>query len=201
MWIDIITYSIATILVLWFLYDKYATSEEKEMDLDENENEDDEVISMDLVNKWNGLIVSRVIFLSFDGVLHKCERGDFSAVGEAIKLVNQIEDVGIVLNSNWRFFCSEEELIGRLKGLESNIIGVVGELSSHSSDSKYSAAKSWIEEMIPAAKWCAITGTNEGYPKTSKNVVLIDRLEGLNLDNSDTLDRVKWALGDIKAVH
>ncbi|MCV2361637.1 hypothetical protein LNV08_21950 [Paucibacter sp. TC2R-5] len=143
-----------------------------------------------------------LLFLDFDGVLHKygCKPADLFTRLPLLEAWLQLHPgVDVVVSSTWRLTRSLDELRSHFSaGIRSRIVGVTPKLAGDSPErfSREAEVAMWLRQSaLPWRPWAALEDQAWLYRPFNKRVVLCDPDTGLTKFDLDRLASLVAAVG------
>jgi len=132
--------------------------------------------------------VKKIIFLDFDGVLHKTTSSEDQLFNKLDLLaeVMQTNPCSIVVSSSWRFHHDISKLKEYLRPISKLIIGTTGE-PFIGKFPRYNEIKEYVLKNSPLANWRALDDSFLEFPKDCIELILCNGKTGLTEKEAITL--------------
>jgi hypothetical protein len=134
---------------------------------------------------------SDIIFLDFDGVLHRGNSGTFRKLPLLDALIHELPQLGIVLSTNWRHTEDLESLQGyfSVPETEARVFDVTPILHGHSRAQRQREIEAWLAVHRGVARYVALDDSADLFEPNWRGLHLTDPREGLTVDDIAQLKR------------
>lgn len=121
-----------------------------------------------------------LLFIDFDGVLHRAESGTFEFLPNLVRILGVMPEVDVVISSNWRINARREWLLDHFPpSCHDRIVGVTPVLSGrHQRQAECEA----FAAAAGATRFLAVDDERDLFHPACPWVVYTDRYEGLNAE-------------------
>lgn len=128
---------------------------------------------------WRGPSRGRaLLFLDFDGVLHRAEDGSFEFVPRLEELLNLVPDLDVVISSTWRINASRSALLGYFPpSTHDRIVGVTPVF--HCRHARQAECLAYAA-AAGVTRFVAVDDDRSGFAPDCPWLVLTDRYQGLD---------------------
>ena len=121
-----------------------------------------------------------VLFLDFDGVLHRAENGSFEWMGNLDAMAARIPSLAIVLSTNWRINASRDYLLEPFTpSLRGKVCGSTPDLSDGEAFQRQRECVAWAKENA-AVRYVAVDDDISLFRPDCEFLFLTDRYVGLD---------------------
>lgn len=126
-----------------------------------------------------------ILFLDFDGVLHRGFTGTFSKLPLLLDWLDANPSVGLVLTTSWRLDSTIEVASSYLGAGQCRVLGLTPDLSAQGCN-RMDEVQAWLAEARWQGSWAILDDEATLFPKTPY-LVVTDKKEGLTLENLEAV--------------
>lgn len=122
---------------------------------------------------------AKLVFLDFDGVMHRAENGSFERLPQLETLLAQLPDAMVVISSNWRINASRQYLLSHFPpALHSRIVGVTPQMPDGNPAQRERECRRFAEHLA-IRHYVAIDDEANLFSTNCGFLIQTDRYEGL----------------------
>lgn len=127
---------------------------------------------------------TQLLFLDFDGVLHRGFTGTFSKLPLLLNWLDLELSVGIVLTTSWRLDCPLTHVAGFLGTGATRVVGVTPDFSNSSNQAgpRMAEVLAWLGTHSWKGPWIILDDDSSLFPVTDR-LVQTDKSVGLTTEN------------------
>lgn len=120
-----------------------------------------------------------VIFLDFDGVMHRAENGSFERMDLLIRLLDAVPEAMICIASDWRLSMTADDLVGLFPAeIRHRICGVTSDLDNGQPFPREREGLAWARKRS-TSRFVALDDNPSLYAPGCDFLILTDRYTGL----------------------
>ncbi|MBC8737075.1 hypothetical protein F6X40_09665 [Paraburkholderia sp. UCT31] len=137
----------------------------------------------------------KVLFLDFDGVLHRYQSGTFTKVPLVVEFLRDHPDIDVVISSTWRYDNSLDELRQIFPvDIEHRIIAVTPDLSETTGRiargfARITEIEAWLRGAGEDIVWRALDDEPGLFPHGAEKVVFTNSAEGVTPADIERLEQ------------
>lgn len=121
-----------------------------------------------------------ILFLDFDGVMHRAENGSFERMPQLSRLLAEHPDLVVVLSTNWKVNAAPERLLALFPAeLRGHVVGVTPDLADGSPFQRERECVAWAKAR-GLGRYIALDDDPSGFSEGCPFLVLTDRYVGLD---------------------
>ena len=121
-----------------------------------------------------------ILFLDFDGVMHRAENGSFERMPQLTRLLAEHPDLVVVLSTNWKVNADPERLLVLFPAeLRGHVVGMTPDLADGSLFQRERECVAWARAR-GLDRYIALDDDPSGFSEGCPFLVLTDRYVGLD---------------------